>query len=183
MSGFSFFTENEESDAGCAWVQDDGFYYIPDLEGEDSESVRMAESNVTSQWQYIGSDGVITDELWNFNSIGAGSKLLGFSENRKYIYFFNEMSDQMRTGTLCYIQTKYLTDSQMEAEKHIIKVDSDVFVSARPVICKDGGIIYNRKSEEAYSGTLCYFDGKQTIEIMEHARDFAVTEENIVYYV
>jgi len=34
MSGFSFFTENEESDAGCAWVQDDGFYYIPDLEGE-----------------------------------------------------------------------------------------------------------------------------------------------------
>lgn len=87
MSGFSFFTENEESDAGCAWVQDDGFYYIPDLEGEDSESVRMVESNAAYRWQYIGSDGVITDELWNFNSIGAGSKLLGFSENRKYIYF------------------------------------------------------------------------------------------------
>ena len=180
---FSFFSGNEKSDVGCAWVQDDGFYYIPDLEGEDSESVRMAESNVTSQWQYMGSDGVITDELWNFNSIGAGSKLLEFSENRKYIYFFNEMSDQMRTGTLCYIQTKYLTDSQMEAEKHIIKVDSDVFVSARPVICKDGGIIYNRKSEEAYSGTLCYSDGKQIVKIAEHARDFAVTEENIVYYV
>ena len=179
---FSFFSGNEESDAGCAWVQDDGFYYIPDLEGEDSENVRMAESNVTSQWQYIGSDGAITDELWNFNSIGAGSKLLGFSENRKYIYFFNEMSDQMRTGTLCYIQTKYLTDPQMEAKKHIIKVDSDVFASARPVICKDGGIVYNKETEEQYKSVLYYFDGKQTIEITKHVSDFAVSEGDIIYY-
>lgn len=179
---FSFFSGNEESDAGCAWVQDDGFYYIPDLEGEDSENVRMAESNVTSQWQYIGSDGVITDELMNFVYTDKGFDLLGFSENKKYVYFFNEISDQINTGTLCYIETKYLTHSQKEINKHIIKVDSQVFTSVRPVIRKDGSIIYNRKSEGQYKSVLCYFDGNRTIEIAKQVSNFAVTEEDIVYY-
>lgn len=179
---FSFFTENKESDAGCAWVQDDGFYYIPDLEGDDSESVRMVESNAASRWQYIDSEGTITDELLNFVYTDKGFRFLGFSENKRYVYFFNQISDQIDTGTLCYIETKYLTHSQKEINKHIIKVDSQVFISARPVIRKDGGIIYNKETEDKYKSVLCYFDGKQTIEIAKHVSDFAVSEGDIIYY-
>ena len=179
---FSFFTGNEENDAGCAWVQDDGYYYLPNIDDEDMENIRISESNVASKWQYIDSEGVITDELMNFGYTGDGRKFLGFGENEKYVYFFDEISDQINTGSLCYIETKYLTYDQKEVEKHIIKVDTDVFISTRPVVHKDGSVIYNRKSEESYNGTLCYFDGKQIVEIAEQVGDFDVTEENIVYY-
>ena len=118
----------------------------------------------------------------NFGYTGDGRKFLGFGENEKYVYFFDEISDQINTGSLCYIETKYLTYDQKEVEKHIIKVDTDVFISTRPVVHKDGSVIYNRKSEESYNGTLCYFDGKQIVEIAEQVGDFDVTEENIVYY-
>lgn len=106
---FSFFTGNEENNAGCAWVQDDGYYYLPDLNGEDMESVRMSESNAASRWQYIGPDGVTPTELLNFGYTGDGRKFLGFGENKKYVYFFDEISNQIHTGSLCYIETKYLT--------------------------------------------------------------------------
>ena len=78
---FSFFTENEESEAACAWLQDDGYYYLPDLDGEDMENIKIAESNAASRWQYIDSEGTLTDELTNFSSSGHGNKYLGFSED------------------------------------------------------------------------------------------------------
>lgn len=179
---FSFFTGNEENNAGCAWVQDDGYYYLPDLNGEDMESVRMSESNAASRWQYIGPDGVTPTELLNFGYTGDGRKFLGFGEDEKYVYFFDEISDQIHTGSLCYIETKYLTYDQKEVEKHIIKVDSEASISSHPIICKDGRILYNRKPEEAYKGTLCCFDGEQIIEIAEQVSDFTVAEEDVVYY-
>ncbi|MDO5781675.1 MAG: hypothetical protein Q4P27_04390 [Eubacteriales bacterium] len=179
---FSFFTENEESEAACAWLQDDGYYYLPDLDEEDMENIKIAESNAASRWQYIDSEGTLTDELTNFSSSGHGNKYLGFSEDKKYVYFFTEISEQIKSGTLCYVETKYLTNSSEETAKHIIKVDNDVFTSVRPLIRKDGSILYSKMKGDLYSGTLCCFDGKQTISVAEEIIGFEAAEDNLVYY-
>lgn len=179
---FSFFEKNKKSDEICAWIQDDGYYYLPDLNGEDIEGVKIEESNIASSWQYIDSEGTTNDELRNFDASGAGDNYLGFSEDKKYVYFFTDISEKIDTGTLCYMKTEYLGTTSAERSRYIIKVDSNVFTSVRPVIQKDGSVIYKKREDEAYGGTLFCFDGKQSVSVAENIVNFMANEENVVYY-
>lgn len=160
----------------CVWLKDEGYSFTPDLDADELEEQTITSEYVTNVWPSIGSDGAISDELWNYAyQADEGDAYLKRTENGKYLYFFTDISSDLSRGTLKYIQMDQLSDN----ENDLMTIDTDISLGNTVDVEPDGSVLYQKSDE---NGTqLYYFDGQDSFCVAEDVV-YAKLDGKTVYY-
>ena len=166
----------ENLENACIWLKDEGYSFTPDLDADELEEQTITSEYVTNVWPSIGSDGTISDELWNYAyQADEGDAYLKRTENGKYLYFFTDISSDLSRGTLKYIQMDQLSDN----ENDLATIDTDVSIGNTVDVEPDGSVLYQKSDE---NGTkLYYFDGQESFCVAEDVV-YAKLDGKTVYY-
>lgn len=155
-TGFMWESDNNP----CVWLSDEGYYYMKNVENENSPKIKI------SDFTYEG-------ELYYF-----GDYFAHITEDGKYCFFINRVEEG--TGTLYRAELDQMTEDIEKNKDYIIKVASDVSLD-KTTYCKDGTVVYGRKDTYSDGYRMYYFDGLDSYLVDDKVWCWE-TFEDVIFY-
>lgn len=145
------------------------YRFVTDIENDDG--IKLSSTNSIS---------------YEPKELGQNQNLFKFSSDGKYLYFFSKFDEETYSGTLCQAEYKKLKKDSSKNDKYIHIIATNVY--GQIYYLDDDIIVYCRGdykgtyNRDTNNGILCYYDGKEEIQINKGVSDFVPDDSGRIIY-
>lgn len=150
MMSFHAQAKEENMENACAWLTDEGYFFVPDLSNQDISPIKIA-------------DFYSDDDSENSYKRMYGNQYAKVSEDGRYMFYLSDVNSYQGIGTLYRADLMSIYMYPKEKEDYIIEIDTNVRL-INPM--DDGKVLYIKEGQmERYC--LKYSDGEQCMSISD----------------